>query len=516
MATRKNMSAHNTPHTIYQLFIDSCKKHANRQAIYIQGTSYTYTQFLSIISEIKRQINDSTNDSKLIGLYTNEHVNTYASIWAVMSTGAAYVPINKKHPADRAAGIIREAGIKILLYAEESEALSELQEKLKGEVEFIKTNTITNGELDYTFSDIKGEDLIYLLFTSGSTGKPKGVPISHHNVMALAQVHLLEPKYDFNAEDRFIQMFELTFDFSVLPTLLPFCAGASVYIVPQEGIMYLEVLQILMDHQITKAYMVPSVINYLQPYYEQINLPDLKWSLFCGEALYEKSASGWLKCMPNGKIINTYGPTEATVFMTEYFWNENTSEAFNGVIGIGKALNKMGTMIVDENYKEVPQGEKGELEIYGPQTSTHYWKDEEKTKASFINIEHRNYKGLAYRTGDLVFENDKGNILYCGRIDHQIKINGYRVELGEIEFHAKKFCEGKNLAAFTIKNKIGATSIYMAIEKLEEDSNKLVEYLKENLPAYMIPEKIFSIKQLPLSLSGKTDRNALSSLFQEK
>jgi len=510
------MSENHSAHTIYQLFIDSCKKHAKREAIFIQDVSYSYEQFLSIISEIKRQIISSSNNSKLIGLYTNEHVNTYASIWAVMSTGAAYVPINKKHPADRAAGIIKDAGIKILLYAEETEGLVELKERLKGEIEFVKTNTVTNGTLDYNFAEIKGEDLIYLLFTSGSTGKPKGVPISHQNVMALAHVHLLEPKYDFNCEDRFIQMFELTFDFSVLPTLLPFCAGASVYIVPQEGIMYLEVLQILMDHHITKAYMVPSVINYLQPYYEQINLPHLKWSLFCGEALYEKSASGWLKCTPNGKIINTYGPTEATVFMTEYFWDEGNSEAFNGVIGIGKALNKMGTMIVDENYKEVPQGEKGELVIYGPQTSTHYWKDEEKTKASFINIEHKNYKGLAYRTGDLVFENEKGNILYCGRIDHQIKVNGYRVELGEIEFHAKKFCSGANLAAFTIKNKIGATSIYMAIEQYNFENQKLVDYLKENLPPYMIPEKIFSIENLPLSLSGKTDRNRLKELFENE
>ena len=193
-----------------------------------------------------------------------------------------------------------------------------------------------------------------------------------------------------------------------------------------------------------------------------------------------------------------------------------TDMTWQGLIGIGKALNKMGTVVVDENYNEVAQGEKGELVIYGPQTSTHYWKDEEKTKASFINIEHKNYKGIAYRTGDLVFENEKGNILYCGRIDHQIKINGYRVELGEIEFHAKKFCGGSNLAAFTIINKIGATSIYMAIEKLTLENQKLVDYLKENLPPYMIPEKIFSIDQLPMSLSGKTDRNALSSQFQEQ
>ena len=104
------MATTSKAHTIYQLFIDSCRKHAKRQAIFIQDVSYSYEQFLSIISEIKRQITASSNNSKLVGLYTNEHVNTYASIWAVMSLGAAYVPINKKHPADRAAGIIKDAG----------------------------------------------------------------------------------------------------------------------------------------------------------------------------------------------------------------------------------------------------------------------------------------------------------------------------------------------------------------------------------------------------------------------
>ena len=501
--------------TIYPLFIDSCKKHGDRPAIHIKDRSYSYREFLSLVTAIKKQIQSLGKKSKLIGLYTNEHVNTYASIWAIMSTGAAYVPINKKHPADRAIGIMEDAGIEILLYAEESAEIEELKLKCEGRIQFICTQTALNGALDYSFERIHGDDYIYLLFTSGSTGKPKGVPIRHKNVVALAKVHLVDKKYNITYEDRFIQMFELTFDFSVLPTLFPFCAGACVYIVPQEGIMYLEVLKILIDHDITMAYMVPSVINYLQPYYDQIALPNLKWSLFCGEALYEKASIAWSKCTPNGKIINTYGPTEATVFMTEYFWQETSSASFNGVMSIGKPVQSMGCVLLDENLKEVAEGEKGELCIYGPQTSTHYWNDSEKTKSSFIELNLYKYKGLGYRTGDLCFKNKDDNYMYCGRIDHQIKINGYRVELGEIEFHAKKFCGKNNLAAFTVTNKVGSTSIFMAIEKLDRSENELTEYLKENLPPYMIPAKIFTIEQLPLSLSGKTDRNKLTALYQE-
>ena len=161
---RPKVMSDKSPHTIYQLFIDSCKKYSANEALNIQGKSYNYKAFFSIVSAIRRQIQGTKVDTRLIGIYTNEHVNTYASIWSVMSTGAAYVPINKKHPVDRAAGIIMDAGLGILLYAEESEALFDLKQKLEGKVVFVKTETNIEAEHDYNFAEIKGEDLTFVYF----------------------------------------------------------------------------------------------------------------------------------------------------------------------------------------------------------------------------------------------------------------------------------------------------------------------------------------------------------------
>jgi D-alanine--poly(phosphoribitol) ligase subunit 1 len=509
------MSTTSTKHNIYQLFINSCKKHAKKKALYINQQRYSYQEFLSIISGIRKQIKKSAVKQQLIGFIADEHINTYASIWAIISLGAGYVPLNKKHPIDRVIDIIKDAEITSILYAEESAQIHQLKEALKGEVNFVKTETVVEGELDFIFTEAKAEDIVYLLYTSGSTGKPKGVAITHQNLMALVQVHLLNPKYDFNAEDRFLQMFELTFDFSVLPTLFPPCAGASIYVVPQNGIMYLEVLETLTHHKITKAYLVPSVINYLQDYFHQIDLPHLKWTLFCGEALYEKAALGWQKCAPNSQLINTYGPTEASVYMTEYTLEQNNIESFNGIVSIGKAVDEMKGIVVDENLYELPKGEKGELLIFGAQTTTKYWKNEEKSKESFVYIEYKSQKILAYKTGDICFENEKGNFFYCDRKDHQIKINGYRIELGEVEFHAKNICPQNNLVAFAATSKTGTKSVVLCIEKLQEDKRKILSYLKEKLPPYMIPGNIFSVEKIPLNSNGKTDREAIKLKYQE-
>jgi len=494
---------------IYDLFIDSCKKNGNNTAIFINKNTYTYNQFLGIISGIKKQVSQLPTHKKSIGILTDEHINTYASMWTCIGTGRPFVPISNKQPTERIKAIIDNAEIDILLYAEESELIRKLKLKSNNKVVFICTKNIVSDLHDLSSVRVNTNQILYLMYTSGTTGKPKGVPITHNNLLSLIENHQ-KSEYKIIEEDRVIQMFELTFDFSILPTIFSLLVGASIFVVPKNNTTFIEVYKILVTHKITIAYLVPSVINHLKPYFNQIHLPDVRWSFFCGEALYKEVILNWLKCTPNGKAINAYGPTEATVYMTHYIVNEESCEAYNGIISIGKPLNNMGIVILDKNLIEVPRGKKGELCIFGPQISNQYWKDESLSNIAYININHQGHNVTAYRTGDLCYINNNNNYMFAGRIDEQVKVNGYRVELNEIEYFAKQYCSDKLVAAFVKKNSIGMNFISLVIENYQDKNNGLLLFLKEKLSHYQMPEIIYTIEQLPTNSNGKIDRQKLA------
>ena len=168
---------------------------------------------------------------------------------------------------------------------------------------------------------------------------------------------------------------------------------------------------------------------------------------------------------------------------------------------------------MDENNIVVADGVTGELCLYGEQVAEGYWKNKERTKKSFIDIEGLTLASKAYKTGDLCFVNEQGNLVYCGRVDNQVKIDGYRVELGEIEHYAKVFSGKDNVVALTATHAGGKTVIHLFIEQFQGDVQMILQQLKQKLPSYMIPEKVTIIDAMPYNLSGKIDRNKLKTLI---
>lgn len=278
----------------------------------------------------------------------------------------------------------------------------------------------------------------------------------------------------------------------------------------------MQIVQTLRSQDVTVALMVPSVLGYLERYFGEIELPKLRHSLFCGEALPQSQVAGWSQCVPNATIRNVYGPTEATIFCSSYDWSAEESglEAYQGVVPIGKMYAGMEGCLVASDGAEVEEGEQGELVIAGDQIMTGYFRDPERSAKAFLELGEGESAKRLYRTGDLCFRNARGDLVYCGRLDSQVKVQGHRVELGEVEHFAREHVGHSFVAAVLPKEGAAADSIALWVQGTDENLEGLHDLLMEKLPPYMVPREIRPIDEMPLNLNGKIDRPALRRLLR--
>ena len=242
--------------------------------------------------------------------------------------------------------------------------------------------------------------------------------------------------------------------------------------------------------------------------------PTVRHSMFCGEALPQQSAETWQNAMPNALVENTYGPTEATVAITNYVWDSEKSpaECENGIVPLGKPFPLQRVRLLDEEYQTVEDGEAGEICLAGSQITPGYFKDAEKTAEKFIKLDDEP-ETVWYRTGDLGRINTKSGILYyLGRIDDQVKIRGYRVELQEIDRVLREASKTDLAVCVPFKSKDGTISKILAfIEGVEDNElrKRNLEECRRQLPEYMIPSQVNFIEKIPINANGKIDRKAL-------
>ncbi len=477
------------------------KKHKDKPAFCFDNKIFSYKVLGSMIAGIQNLLKE-TGNQPLVGIVANSDVETYAAVFACLFSNKGFVIINPDNPVSRNEDVIEQSAIHFILTSNPNFLLPQ-------NVQLIDTsNAASNHTLN--FDEPQPENIAYILFTSGSTGKPKGVPISVKNLSAFLESFVALP-FEINAQDKFLQMFDLTFDVSVATTLIPALYGASVYPVSGKQVKYLEVYRLLEEEEISFATVVPSVLGLLKPYFSDIHLEKLKYCVVTAEASHQELLTQWQKCVPNTEIWNLYGPTEATIWCTAYHWIAENSEIYNGMIPIGKALKNVENVIIDKHKNIVSQGEKGELCLTGHQITEGYLNNETRNRESFIRINDKKF----YKTGDLTFVNSEGDIMYCGRMDHQVQIQGFRVELGEIEYHARMFCGLNNVAAIPKKNSDGYYEIYLFLDKYKGEIKDVKAYLKKNLPDYMVPSHIEILENMPLTKSDKIDRKKLVEFLNQ-
>jgi amino acid adenylation domain-containing protein len=488
---------------------ESCTQFADKTAFVIENNSYTYSDFAVKVSAVRNQLEKfGGKELKLVGVETYNDIDTYTSIFGILFSGNGFVPLNPTNPPDRNLSVIEQSDLKVILTSNKDSEISKLANS--SNIKVITSEELTFGEINLSLPDVSENEIAYILFTSGSTGIPKGVPITRKNLTAFIDAfYALGYKVDEN--DRFMQMFELTFDFSIFTYIAPLCKGASIHTLPSGGIKYANVYTILEEQEITFAAMVPSILAYLRPYFEEITFDKLKYSLFCGEALVKDIVTEWQKCTPNSTIVNAYGPTEATVFCLIYNCSKESKDIkeHNDAVSIGKEMKNTKAIVVDEYLKILPAGEKGELCLSGSQVTPGYWRNDEKNKESFFKAIINDKEEIFYRTGDLAYIDAQGDFMFLGRLDYQVKVDGFRIELGEIEHHVRQHTNLTNVVAAPINNKVGTAEIHLFMENFNGDSNELAKKLKEKIPHYMIPSYFHSVPAFPLNANGKVDRKAL-------
>lgn len=468
---------------LYQSFL----QHKANICFTIEDQSYTYEHVLEISNQIRHQLQNV--DSQNIGIYLTDDVYMYASILATWFEGKTYVPIHLDFPLTKNLNVIQQADIDTVL--------SSIQTHEDFKVDVINTQKTFNVE-GISPKESPLTNNAYILFTSGSTGNPKGVPIQFSNLFYFSEsFHCIFGKL--TPEDTVLQMFDLTFDLSVMSYLIPWLNGAKVAGLHKKETKSLQILDLLEDNKITIALMVPSILNLIIPYLDPlITNESLRLNLFCGEALLVKQIEGWRNFIPNASIHNVYGPTENTIFCTNYKV-ENPIKEKKGIISIGKSMKNSNLSFFNENTNE------GELLLSGKFLAQSYWKNEEKTNEAFIQKDGKTF----YKTGDWCLKDEDGDYFYMNRIDFQAKINGFRVELAEIEYFANQKLENAISVAVIHKDKNDNDNLMLFINDINSNEDEILSHLKNHLPEYCIPSKIIKVDKFPTNTSGKIDRNEL-------
>lgn len=480
--------------------------HCNvRDAFCISTKRYTYGYLKKLVASIRYDIKNI--ESRKVALVVNDDIETYASILALWFEGKCYVPLHPNQPIERCMDIIGQVDIKEVIDSSAATRYAGLN----------VYKPYYSEEKEIPFKEVceyPDTDLAYILFTSGSTGKPKGVMITRGNVGSFMD-SFKKTGIRLSENDRCMQCFDLTFDVSVQSFLSGLTVGACVYTVQPGNIKYIAVASLIEEEKITFGAMAPSMLRYLRPYFEELDFSSMKVAILTAEASPLSLVEEWLKYAHNVEVYDFYGPTEATIYCTYYKLSRSAEEnkALNGMLSIGKPLANVEALVVDEDFRPVKVGEKGELCVAGKQITAGYWDNPEKNSTSFVEIPVRGENHRFYRTGDLCYMDEDGDIMYAGRMDNQAKIQGFRVELGEIEFHAVSFLNGRNVIAMAFDNESGLTEIALFIESEQFDVSPLETYLRSKMPAYMIPSRYLYVPIFPLNASDKIDRVKLKTLI---
>lgn len=508
--------------TLHAYFFASAASQPDADAVWVDGRAWTY----AAVEKRADEIADRLKPARAAGhgrclLFAYRSLSAYCGLLGILQAGLAYVPLNPKFPAARNQSIIERSGAQLLLVDARCEAeFLALAPEVRAQLQVL---WLDRSDRRMTFhpmppattSTVAPPDFnaAYVLFTSGSTGVPKGVKITHAN--ACTYIDHLISLYPADAPVRHTQLFELTFDLSVHDLFYCWAHAGCIY-VPSDADM-LQPDTFIVRHALTHWFSVPSLAGFmLQLRKLRAGVyPSLRMSMFCGESLPYAWAQAWSRAAANSRLINLYGPTEATIAFTHYAIDPAVAGLSDlSAVPIGTPLPGQEALVVDRDLNPVPQGSCGELLLGGTQLAAGYISDHAADHERFFQREYPLRRSTRwYRSGDLVVQTERWGFVFHGRLDAQIKLRGYRVELQEVEhvirsLHSSPICAVLPWPLDDSGNPLGLVAFVQGKED-ESLGSMILRECRSRLPEYACPEAVVYLESLPLNSNGKIDRAQL-------
>lgn len=505
----------NTYNSFYSSVVDIFEKTVsecgNQIAARYKDNAMTYKQLNAKANAIAELVAYYTHEKNpVVGIMIDRSLNSLITMIGIIKAGAVFLPLDGKQPEERVKYILKNSGAEILIKASNNDivVVPENGDYITLNINFKLLPDANNIEIN-----IGADSLAYIIYTSGTTGKPKGVKVTHKN---LANFSLWLAAYgNMGKETKMLHMFSIIFDASIIETFPCLISGGMVRILddtektdPQLLLEEIEGAQTLMIPSFFRA-----IFEYAKASGKVHILENFDKLYFGAEALPEDLMKEIYKIMPHklNSVYNLYGPTECTVAATAYQFTE-TSDLDN--ITIGRPINNTEIYILKDN-KMCDIGETGEIIIGGRGVTAGYVNNEILTKEKFIYVPEISESRL-YKTGDIGYWLEDGNIKLIGRNDAQVKINGYRIELGEIEQSLRKIDKINDALVLYSNDEKGMLFAAFCVAQSKLDEENIKKELSNYIPQYMIPNNIYQLEEFPYTVGGKLDRHKLIEEYKSK
>lgn len=494
---------------VHERIADVAARHPDQPAVRMGATELTYAELMGRADALARYLAaNGIGRESIVAVALHRGIDVAVALVGVLRAGAAFVVVDPDHPVRRLEFILKDTGATIML------TRSELLDRLPVPGAWAPLCLDTDwpritGHTGGPEPDRAGEDaLAYVLYTSGSTGEPKGVGVEHHALNTF--VHWMGGIFDFDTGDRILQHMSLIFDFAEGEMMTALSRGSTLVFLPEERRGDAEAFgEMLRAERITYVGGPPAILNRIPPG----DYPDLRYMIAGGEAVPPELVDRWSRA--GVRFVNGYGPTEAAVGCIYY---ECEPRRWTGQPPIGRAMPLRTAYVLDRHDRLVPVGVPGEIVVGGEGLARGYLNRPELTAERFVDDPFRP-GGRMYRTGDLGMWTEAGQIQFLGRIDSQVKLNGLRIELEEIETslarHPAVAAAAVSLRTDPPRGSRLVGYIVPAAGATPPSRAELRRHLLDEVPAYMVPSAFVTVEELPLSRVGKVDRGALPAPGEE-